>query len=74
MMSSPTTENTSEMPINTESVSHQILNKIDDIKQKITDNEYKQIVELLQTKHKECNMTMYEICIDDTGDRYILVQ
>ena len=32
MMSSLTTENTSEMPINTESV----LNKLDDIKQKIS--------------------------------------
>jgi hypothetical protein len=52
MMSSPTTENTSEMPINTESVSHQILNKLDDIKQKLTDNEYKEFAELLQQQYK----------------------
>ena len=35
------------------SLSHQILNKIDDIKQKLSDNEYKELTELLQKKYKE---------------------
>ncbi len=35
------------------SLSHQVLNKIDEIKEKLSDNEYKEIVELLQEKHKQ---------------------
>jgi hypothetical protein len=50
-MSSLTNQNTSEM--NTESVSHQILNKLDDIKQKITDSEYKELTELLQKQYNK---------------------
>ena len=40
------------METKTQTHSHQILDKVDEIKHKLTDLEYKEIVELLQEKHK----------------------
>ena len=40
---------------------HKLLEKIDDIKQKLTDQEYKEIVEQLQPKHTEHRHEIYKV-------------
>ncbi len=43
-------------------MSHQIMNKLDEIKEKLTDNEYKEIAELLQAQYR-CDESLYDVCM-----------
>jgi hypothetical protein len=60
-MSAVTSQNTPDTSGN--SISHQIINKLDEVKSKLTDMEYKELADLCLEHHKVDTSAIYELCM-----------